>query len=70
MQLFIARLQDGILKELMKNTYTIQAIYEAPLDFEVIQEENKPVKPIIFTADNLAKLTVEELEDVNAIWAC
>jgi hypothetical protein len=38
----------------------------------VIQEENKPVKPTIFTAvaDNLVKLTVEEVEDVNAIWAC
>jgi hypothetical protein len=68
--LFIARLQDIIWKELMKNTYAnFWATYKAAFDLEVIQEESKPVNPVTEATitNDLSKLTVVELEAVNAI---
>jgi hypothetical protein len=50
-QLFITGLQDQIQKELMKSTYAnFWATYEATLDLEVIQEDDKPVKPVTVAA--------------------
>jgi hypothetical protein len=66
MLLFIARLQDDICKEIMKTTHgTLQATYEAALDLEVIQSENKPAKPITVAA--ATTLTTEEQEAINAV---
>ncbi len=69
MWLFIASLQDDTCKELMRTAHgTFQATYEAAVDLEVIQSENKTIKPIIMMAA-ATTMNREELEAVNALCA-
>jgi len=66
-QIFNAGLQDNLCKEIMETAHGIfQATYEAALGLEVIQDENKPAKPIIVAT---TMLTAKEQEPVNAVWA-
>ncbi len=43
--------------------------YEATLDLEVIQENNKPVKPVTLAAvtHDMSRLTLKDIEAVKAI---
>jgi hypothetical protein len=51
MQMFIAGLHEPIVKEIMKTVYaSFQAVFEAALDLEVIQQDNKAAKPMTITA--------------------
>jgi hypothetical protein len=71
-QLFIAGLQDQIWTELMKNTYTnFWAACQVALHLYMIQEINKPVKPVAIAAmiNNMSQLNFEEIEVVNAVQA-
>ena len=53
-QMFIAGIQQPIQKEIMKPTNAnFQAVYEAILDLDIIQQDNKAAKPAVVT-------TVEE----------
>jgi hypothetical protein len=52
--IFNAGLQDNLCKEIMETAHGIfQATYEAALGLDVIQDENKPTKPIIVATTKL-----------------
>jgi len=59
MQIFITGLHEPIQKQIMKTTYnSFQAVYEATLDLEVIQQDYKSAKPV-----TIATVEVEATPD-------
>jgi hypothetical protein len=74
--MFITGLHDPIQKEIMKLACAkFQAVYEATLDLEVIQQDNKIAKPMtVATVREASPATCEykdnNIKAINAICAC
>ncbi len=63
-QMFTARLHEPIHKEIMKPTYaSFQAVYEAALDFEVIQQDNRIAKPVMVATINKVPASTSKYQD-------
>jgi hypothetical protein len=66
-QLSITGLHEPVRKEIMKWTYdNFQAIYEATLDFEVIQQDNAATKPITVAAIKETPLLVQTIKTTKS----
>jgi hypothetical protein len=75
MQMFIAGLHEPIRKEIMKTAYaSFQAVYEAALDLEVIQQDNRAAKPVTIAAveeetpTNISDYQDDKVEAINTVW--
>jgi hypothetical protein len=63
-QMFTNGFHEPIHKEVVKQTFaSFQAVYQAALDFEVIQQDNRTAKPVMVATINKAPASTSEYQD-------